>query len=256
MFGPDGPKNYTELKDHLQDKNVDEVLKDIDNRSGERQDSSSENTNEESKEETHEDSKQEEEDKEINEEQDEDSTEEIPEKDPDEDIGEQKEDVSVEENSERGKAQNDNMKSEKKLETKSMREPGYKIVHVPDTPRGCQGLVPPGGDNDNRGQRAKQKRDKKDEIHPYIFTSGKDQRQPVQRSSKDYDGIDKSLDNKGSDYDGIDTNSDDDKSDIKTLDGGFNEQGNDYDGIDNPQEGVDKDYDKIDESYGEGGHEG
>ena len=37
MFGPDGPKNYTELKLYLQDRNVNEVLKDIEERSKEKE---------------------------------------------------------------------------------------------------------------------------------------------------------------------------------------------------------------------------
>ena len=111
-------------------------------------------------------------------------------------------------------------------------------------------------DKNIRGKRSKEKRDKKDEIHRYDLTSGEEQRQPVQRNSKDYDGIDKSPDDKKFDYDGIDTHSEDEKSDITSLDGEDDEQGNDYDGIDNPQEEIDKDYDKIDESYGEGGYEG
>ncbi len=106
------------------------------------------------------------------------------------------------------------------------------------------------------GQRPKEKQDKKDEIHPYILTSGEEQRQPDKRSSEDYDGIDERLDDKKFDYDGIDSHSEDDKSDIKSLEGGDDEQSNDYDGIDNPQEKVDKDYDKIDDRYGEGGYEG
>ncbi len=35
MFGPNGPKNYTELKNYLRDKNVDDVLKDIEERNKE-----------------------------------------------------------------------------------------------------------------------------------------------------------------------------------------------------------------------------
>jgi len=36
MFGPDGPKNYTELKEYLQDKNVNDVLKEIEERTKEK----------------------------------------------------------------------------------------------------------------------------------------------------------------------------------------------------------------------------
>ena len=241
MFGSNGPKNYTELKDHLQDKNVDDVLKDIDNRSGERQDSSSENTKENKKEEVPEESKQEgnkdekqseEKGKDINDKESEESVEEKPEVSSEE-ITEK----STEESMDEGKEESTEPQSEGKenqLET---------LINITE-------------DNNIRGQKTKEKRDKEDENHRYILTSGAEQRQQLQRSSKDYDGIDESPDDKRSDYDGIDTNPDNDKSDIKTLNGGFNEQGNDYDGIDNPQESVDKDYDNVDESYGEGGYEG
>lgn len=37
MFGPDGPKNYTELKQYLQDRNVNDVLKDIEERTKEKE---------------------------------------------------------------------------------------------------------------------------------------------------------------------------------------------------------------------------
>ncbi len=37
MFGPDGPKNYTELKEYIQDKNVDDVLKEIEERNKEKE---------------------------------------------------------------------------------------------------------------------------------------------------------------------------------------------------------------------------
>jgi len=37
MFGPDGPRNYTELKNYMQDKNVDDVLKEIEERNNERE---------------------------------------------------------------------------------------------------------------------------------------------------------------------------------------------------------------------------
>jgi len=37
MFGPDGPKNYTELKNYMRDKNVSDVLKEIEERNKERE---------------------------------------------------------------------------------------------------------------------------------------------------------------------------------------------------------------------------
>ena len=49
LLGEHGVKNYTGAKEYLKDKNLDEVLKDIDNRSGERQESSNEDKNEEKK---------------------------------------------------------------------------------------------------------------------------------------------------------------------------------------------------------------
>jgi len=37
MFGPDGPKNYTELKNYMRDKNADDVLKEIEERNKEKE---------------------------------------------------------------------------------------------------------------------------------------------------------------------------------------------------------------------------
>jgi len=37
MFEPDGPKNYTELKDYMQDKNINDVLKDVEERTKEKE---------------------------------------------------------------------------------------------------------------------------------------------------------------------------------------------------------------------------
>ena len=241
MLGDHGVKNYTEAKEYLKDKNLDEVLKDIDNRSGERQDSSNEDKNEEKKEETPKDSKQEEDN-------DEKQSEEKEKEKDDEKGGESTEQIPEKKNpieNATGDESSESMEKMRKPETTKPRDSGLKegdIISI-EIIDGDKHVVVHGSVYS-------------DKIHPYIRTSGVEQGQPVQRSYKDYDGIDKSADDKRSDYDGIDTNSNDDKSDIKTLDGGNNEQGNDYDGIDNPQESVDKDYDEIDESYGDGGHEG
>ena len=37
MFGPGGPKNYTELKNYMRDKNVNDVLKEIEERNNEKE---------------------------------------------------------------------------------------------------------------------------------------------------------------------------------------------------------------------------
>ncbi|MFW9873539.1 MAG: GIY-YIG nuclease family protein [Candidatus Thorarchaeota archaeon] len=264
LLGEYGVKNYTGAKEYLQDKSIDDVLKDIESRIGEKQDTSIENKNREKREEIWKDSTQKEGDenqseekgKEISAEPGEESTEKIQEKISDESIGEQTEDISTGEKSERGEVQNVIMKSEKQLETTGMRRVSTILVPVPDIQPGCQGLLPPGGDNDNRGKSPREKREREYEPHRFTFTSGEKQGPPFQRSFRDYAGIDESPKGKKFDYEEIDRHFEDGKSDIKSLDRGHDEQSSDYEGIDKPQESGDKDYDKIDESYGEGGYEG
>lgn len=256
LLGEHGVKNYTGAKEYLKDKNLDEVLKDINNKSGEKQDNPSEGTNKESKEETHEDSKQEEakdekqseeKSKNLNDRESEESVEEKP-----KESSEETTEVSTEENKDEGKEETTEPQSEEsqgQVSEESTNISDRKEEQLKTADRKMETKYLP-------GQEPKEKRDREKKIHPYILTSGKEQRRPDPKRFKDYDGIDESPGDKKFDYDGIDTPSEDDKSDIKSLDGEFDEQGNDYDGIDDPQEDVDKDYDKLDESYGEGGSEG
>ena len=74
--------------------------------------------------------------------------------------------------------------------------------------------------------------------------------------NRDIDGIDQiNIDNQN-DYNGVEDLSDSGDEDYSGLDEDIPEEGSDFEGIDDPLENDDKDYDKVAEEYSDGGESG
>ena len=229
-FGPNGPKNYTELKEHLKGKSVEDVLKDIDERSGATQESRSEQSHEDKQGEIGETPHQE---------GDKD------EKQPEEKSTDQKDRISEESTEQIPEKESEGIKEQVKETSEKLgkgKEFGMKLKPVRE--------------KDTHRQKPKETRAKEGGSKTPILTSGIRQKQPVQRGFKDYYGIDRGPSKRWKDYLGIDRIRNASGDDIKDLGGGKNDKGRDYDGIDKPRERKGKDYVKLEDNYGEGRYEG
>ena len=230
MLGEKGVNNYTEAKEYLKDKNVEDVAKDIDKQSDEKQSSPSEEPDEE---------KEEEKPEGLKEEVDKD------EKQPEEKSTDQKDRISEESTEQIPEKESEGIKEQVKETSEKLgkgKEFGMKLKPVRE--------------KDTHRQGSKESRAKGGGSKTPILTSGIRQKQPVQRGSKDYDGIDRGPSKRWKDYLGIDRNLDSSGDDIKGLGGSKNDKERDYDGIDKPREKKGKDYVKLEDNYGEGRYEG
>ena len=244
MLGEHGVKNYTEAKEFLKDKDLNDVLKEIEERGTEEWGDKSETKEEieESKEIDREsseegDSPEEKDDEIIDEESSEGQVAEP--KDPSIGSSPYEPDEPDDQQETQSEKSSDNLSSE------PLEKPPRGIILVPLDP------------TEQEKEKSKEKltlgqRDKKWES--VKLTSGDKFDESGIRTSKDYDGIDQSQIDKGEDFKGIDEYDDADK-DYNRLDEGTSESGGEFDGIDSPQEKGDKDYDNIDEGYPEGGAE-
>ena len=235
-FGQNGPKNYTELKDYLQDKNVEDVVKDIENNNEVKPESLTEHSSDEKQ--------TEEKDIDQRDKVSDESIEQIPEKEPEEVKEQAKEDKSDQQKNEQEGVQSKDIKSEENLETRIYPEPvGGSDIKIPP-----HGLI-----------RDPNIRDAKPYHNEgFKLTSGAEQAQPVQKGRKDYDGIDRDSDDRkmSDDYRGIRDSTDYTSSDVKRIDDKSTDPIKDYDGIDNPRERKSKDYGILDDGYDEGGYNG
>ena len=238
MFGPNGPKNYTEVKQYLQDKDVNDVLKDIEGRSAEKptelkdevdqkigdketsqekkdvkNDKPVENEKEEQKGKLKEEEKKGEKVKESQ-----DHSKEEPSK---------KQDGKQESHPEKQSSESPEMKNKELKYEKQFLPPGYIEGEIVMIKGGCQGFGPEAGSRkDYEGIDQFSKSDDKNFISTYDSSTDR---------GRDYAGIDKQSNN-------------------NKLRNTSAEESKDYSGIDEKVEEKGKDYEQIDEDYGnEGG---
>ncbi len=282
MFGPNGPKNYTELKDYLQGKDINDVLKDIQEKQAEEQGNNEESIdNSEKSEDTTSEEKLEGkdstpkntdkgslDDKNSRKKKDD----EIVEKDQEEEVEGEKEKSTEEQKDEKSddpseeeiidveespmvaptdesddQQENQFEKSSDNLSNEFSRKPPKGIIIGP--------LELVSSDEEKSKERTDldKSRDKRDEKPK--FTSGHVHDASGEKQSNDYEGIDQTRGDKGEDFKGIDKYDGESHIDYHGLDDTITEKGSDFDGIDSPQEKGDKDYDDIDEEYPKAGVE-
>ncbi len=269
MFGLNGPKNYTELKDYLQDKNINDVLKEIEEREAEERGD---------KLETEEDTEKSEEiDKESSEDRDspEEKEDGIGEKDQSEEAEGEKEksieeekDEESEETSEEQVAEpkdpsigdstggpdsheeNQSDNSSDNISSESLEKPPHGINLSPVDPA-------------EQGQEQQQEKGKEKEKPQWDenrdnrrgsvkLTSGAEYDEFGNKISTDYEGIDQGQTDKGEDFKGLDEYDDKPNKDYDKIGEIIDEKGSDFDGIDSSQEKDNRDYDYIDEGHPEG----
>ena len=261
MLGENGVKNYTDAKEYLKDKDLDEILNDIKEREAEeRGDKSEDEENTEEPEEIDKEPSEDrdspqEKDEELGEEDEEEEAEGEKEKSIEEEKGEKSEEPSEEQVPEpiepsidaptdesHDHQETQTEKSSDNLSSEPLEKPPQGIILVP--------LDPTEQENENQIERKEwdASRDKKDEKHN--LTSGREY--DGNKLSTDYSGIDQTKTDEEEDFKGIDEYDNDTDKDYNKLDDITKEKGSDFDGIDSPQEKRDKDYDNIDEEYPEG----
>lgn len=266
ILGDRGIKNYTEAKEFLKDKEVDDVLKDIEDRSAEKQEDNqiSESKPEDSKKEPREEYEKESKDKGLTEGKTEEQSKEITDK-PTEEEKEEKKDETLQERIEEPHDQPalDNQSSESSEEMS--REQKFETSGVPRE-GSVQDLI---GEKIREIEEEKSKRSSERGFIDYydfpiyindLFKSDWDQLGHTDTNSeKDYDGVDKSSDSISyisRDYEGIDETSSDGDRDFQGLDKESKEEREDFAGIDDYSSEGSKDYDAIDEEYSGGEHGG
>ena len=257
-LGDYGVRNSTGAREYLKDKEIEDVLKDIDKRNAEKLDENqtSEMTPEDPEEQLkREQDEEEEKPKESPENDDKKSIKEVPEND-------------TEEKAEKSTDEDNEVKKEKWLEEKG--EESQVSSEVKKTERAGDELSD-GSERDMEGYT-----DMTDVMGPVpiqedntppwiedgtIKESEETLRNPYVEDSptedvKDYDGIDNYSSEDSTDYEGIDEFSDGGNSEFEGLGEDSVEEGNDFDGIDEPPSEGGKDYDKVDEDYSGGGESG
>jgi len=264
MFGPNGPKNYTELKNYLQNKDIDDALKDIEKREKEIQGEKSENkTNEkipeggnQRSEETDKDSAD---DKNSKEERNEGSVEgnqenKVEEKgeEPGKEAKDEKEKVSSEDQVVKPKGSPEDVPTEESdgQQQKQIEEPSEKqSTKSPEKSTPGKSFEFPPRPRPSKKQKGRIGFDVyvfKEDPGPHALTKNKfGNKQP-----KDYDGIDRTTPDMSNDFKGTQGKNNITEKDYSQVDINFKDKGNDFDGIDSPQEKEDKDFDNIDD----GGH--
>ena len=266
MLGEHGVRNYTGAKEYLQDKNLDDVVKDIEDRSSEKQDDTpvSENGLKGSAHESREES-------DI--------------KVPNQESDEEKSEVSIEDNSEKS-SEDDKEDTKEESATETAHE--SSIIKAKDTPEEANNEqrletsgLPPGKRSDQEmiEEHIKAHEDFLDRMNELSkrgwvdYYVGKtivvkdrsmdnwERPEPHENTSgKDYDGIDNYSDagtsNLNSDYNGIDKSSENESDDLRGIDEDNEEGGKDFEGIDDHSREGSKDYEARDEEYGTGEHGG
>ncbi len=257
-LGDYGVRNSTGAREYLKDKEVEDVLKDIDKRNTEKQDENqtSEMTPEDPEEQLKKEQDEEvEKTKESLENDDKESIKEVPEND-------------TEEKAEKSTDEENEVKNEKGLEEKGeesqISSEAKKNESVgDDVPDGSQkGMEGYADLTDVMGPVPTQE----DNISTWIEDGTlKDMEQTVQNpyeddslveEVKDYDSIDNYSSEGSTDYEGIDEFYDDENSEFEGLGEESVDEGNDFDGIDEPSDEGGKDYDNVDEGYSGGGESG
>ena len=238
MLGAHGVKNYTGAKKYLKDKDINNILKDIEGQSVEKQDNKeiSENKSEASEK----DQREEQEEKGKNEESSEESNEE-----PTEEKSEEPSEEVTESPTEKEKEEREERPTEQESE-KSQSQIGENVSNKQEE------------QPENSAEKSQTETgfiddwDWGDSIQNKSSFSDIEEIDHGGSSKKDYEGIGKSSFDKNIDYKGIDELSDGEEKGYKWLDEDSMEEGNDFDGIDDYSSEANKDYDDIDEDYNGG----
>ena len=262
MLGENGVNNYTEAKDYLQDKDINDVLKDIAKKEEENQGENSENKPDE-KDSEGEKPRSEEKDKESVEESQEEEVDEIREK-PEEEAKDEKEKITPEaqiaepkDSPEETSTEEPDNQQQTQIEEPSDNQ-SNKSLEKSSIGNSFEPILIPEPD----GKKTKEEKNYDDmnglirDPGPHAFIDNRFALKPP----KDYSGVDRSTPVGFIDNWGIPDNINIPDKDYNGLDEDVQEKGNDFDGIDSPLEGGDKDFDNIDddgdsEGRGESGGE-
>ena len=260
MLGEHGVKNYTEAKNYLKNKNIDEVLKDIEVRNAEKQadTQTSESKSEDSEKEGKKEKATEEEKKESSE---------VTSEKPSEAEKEGKKEESTEEEKKEPSEVTSEKPSEWEKEGKKEELSEEQIEEPQDTNVEKTSEKPEENFNKSLKNLSEIQSDVSSEkySHPLPQHGGRvllgSQGDNVKAVIKKHcETINKSLtdtdSHKNLDYKGIDEISDDRNDDLNEFTENSHETGNDFDGIDEDSSENNNDYDNIDEDYHNGGAEG
>jgi hypothetical protein len=265
MFGPNGPKNYTEMKNYLQDKDINDVLKEINAREAENKDKKLETKNDSGEIDSKTKEENNAEDKKVSEETDKDQLDgkEIP-KDPRDESTEENQEEKAEDKEEKP---GDDPKDESEKDSKEGQAPPdpeedpkdqlADETKIQQEPRKEKDTDAPSNDaldkrmRDNRRDSPLSGYKIVAELVPTKIPKIPE-RLGIPTDPKDYSGVDQTKKDKGEDFKDIDKNIDKRDKDYNGMDDTPRGEGNDFDGIDKPQERGDRDYDNIDERPPEG----
>ncbi|MFX1570119.1 MAG: hypothetical protein ACFFCV_17315 [Promethearchaeota archaeon] len=260
MLGEYGVKNYTEAKEYLKDKNLDDVARDIDERNAEKQDEKQTSDTKPEGPEKHpiQEHEEEEEKKKSSEENEKESAQEegkdISEENPA--LSTEEESDEIQEESLTGEGQEplekqEDVPSEANINNHSFETSGLAPEH---TPGEVKTLIPGDAPQKTPKDKTEGGRVLVDEWHlnEPEYRSVYDPKN-VAKQAKDYDGIDKCSGEESNDYQGIDEPSEGGHEEFEGLGEEPGSDGRDFDGIDEPSSEEGKDYDYVDEGYSEGG---
>ncbi|MFW9970806.1 MAG: hypothetical protein ACFFDF_11470 [Candidatus Odinarchaeota archaeon] len=259
ILGDHGVKNYTEAKEYLQDKNLGDVVKDIEGRSGENQTKNdlSDNNVEDSAKKSSGEHENISIDEATSEEKNEAPTEDKNDKTNEEEKENISEDLATESENEpfinKYKDSSEEVDKEQELETS-----------LPPSKRSDQEIIEENIKSHEEfldKMKDLEKRGFVDYINDNTIVikdtsmENWEQWEPDENvGEKDYDGIDNSSDDNISDinldYDGIEKSFENESDDFRGLDEDLEESGKDFEGIDDHTDERCEDYDGIDDEYG------